>query len=37
MTNIRDPNAVRLDFASGSLVQTNLSGAAITGDWLQKD
>ena len=34
MPNTRHPNAVRLEFASGSLVQTNLSGAAITGDWL---
>jgi len=34
MPNTRNPNAVRLEFAPGSLVQTNLSGAAFTGDWL---
>jgi hypothetical protein len=34
MPNYRNNNAVRLEFASGSLVQTNLSGAAFTGDWL---
>ena len=34
MPNTRNPNAVRLEFAAGSLVQTNLSGAAFTGDWL---
>ena len=34
MPNNRNNNAVRLEFASGSLVQTNLSGAAFTGDWL---
>jgi len=34
MPNTRNPNAVRLEFASGSLVQSNLSGAAFTGDWL---
>lgn len=34
MPNTRHPNAVRLEFAPGSLVQTNLSGAAFTGDWL---
>lgn len=34
MPNTRLPNAVRLEFAPGSLVQTNLSGAAFTGDWL---
>ena len=34
MPNIRHTNAVRLEFAPGSLVQTNLSGAAFTGDWL---
>lgn len=34
MPNTRNNNAVRLEFASGSLVQTNLSGAAFTGDWL---
>jgi hypothetical protein len=27
-------NAVRLEFAADSLVQTNLSGAAFSGDWL---
>ena len=27
-------NAVRLEFAADSLVQSNLSGAAFTGDWL---
>jgi len=34
MPNTRTANAVRLEFAPGSLVQTNLSGAAFTGDWL---
>lgn len=34
MPNARTPNAVRLEFAPGCLVQTNLSGAAFTGDWL---
>ena len=34
MPNTRNPNAVRLEFAPGCLVQTNLSGAAFTGDWL---
>lgn len=34
MPNIRSPNAVRLEFASGSLVHSNLSGAAFSGDWL---
>lgn len=34
MPDTRIPNAVRLEFAPGSLVQTNLSGAAFTGDWL---
>ena len=34
MPQHRSPNAVRLDFAPGSLVSTNLSGAAFTGDWL---
>jgi len=34
MPNARNANAVRLEFAPGSLVQTNLSGAAFTGDWL---
>ena len=34
MPNKRAANAVRLEFAPDSLVQTNLSGAAFTGDWL---
>jgi hypothetical protein len=34
MPNTRTANAVRLEFAPDSLVQTNLSGAAFTGDWL---
>ncbi|KPF60816.1 hypothetical protein D621_01630 [beta proteobacterium AAP51] len=34
MPNTRTANAVRLEFAPGSLVQSNLSGAAFTGDWL---
>lgn len=34
MPNARMANAVRLEFAPGSLVKTNLSGAAFTGDWL---
>lgn len=34
MPNTRSANAVRLEFAPNSLVQTNLSGAAFTGDWL---
>ena len=34
MPNARSANAVRLEFAPGALVQTNLSGAAFTGDWL---
>ena len=34
MPNTRHNNAVRLEFTPGSLVQTNLSGAAFTGDWL---
>jgi hypothetical protein len=34
MPNNRITNAVRLEFAPGSLVQANLSGAAFTGDWL---
>lgn len=34
MPQHRNPNAIRLDFAPGSLVSTNLSGAAFTGDWL---
>jgi hypothetical protein len=34
MPNARTANAVRLEFAPDSLVKTNLSGAAFTGDWL---
>jgi hypothetical protein len=34
MPNNRTANAVRLEFAPGSLVHTNLSGAAFSGDWL---
>jgi hypothetical protein len=34
MPNARAANAVRLEFAADSLVKTNLSGAAFTGDWL---
>ncbi|MBA4260656.1 MAG: DUF3616 domain-containing protein [Comamonadaceae bacterium] len=34
MPNTRSANAVRLEFEADSLVQTNLSGAAFTGDWL---
>ncbi|RZS46741.1 DUF3616 domain-containing protein [Sphaerotilus mobilis] len=34
MPNARLANAVRLEFAADSLVQTNLSGAALTDDWL---
>ena len=34
MLNTRTANAVRLEFAPGSLVHANLSGAAFTGDWL---
>jgi hypothetical protein len=34
MPNTRIANAVRLEFAPGSLVHANLSGAAFTGDWL---
>jgi Protein of unknown function (DUF3616) len=34
MPNARTANAVRLEFAPGSLVKTNLSGAAFSGDWL---
>jgi len=34
MPNTRNANAVRLEFAPNSLVQTNLSGAAFTGEWL---
>lgn len=34
MPNTRSTNAVRLEFAADSLVQTNLSGAAFTEDWL---
>lgn len=34
MPNARTANAVRLEFAADSLVQSNLSGAAFTGNWL---
>ena len=34
MPNTRTANAVRLEFKPGSLVQSNLSGAAFSGDWL---
>ena len=34
MPDNRIANAVRLEFRPGSLVHTNLSGAAYTGDWL---
>ena len=34
MPNARGVNAVRLEFAADSLVRSNLSGAAFTGDWL---
>ena len=34
MPHVRSANAVRLEFAAESLVQSNLSGAAFTGDWL---
>ena len=34
MPTTRNANAVRLEFAAGSLVHTNLSGAAFTGEWL---
>ena len=34
MPDIRQANAVRLEFQPGGLVHTNLSGAAFTGDWL---
>ena len=34
MPNTRTANAIRLEFASDSLVQSNLSGAAFTGNWL---
>lgn len=35
MPKTREPNAVRLEFAEGGLVHTNLSGAAFSGpDWL---
>jgi hypothetical protein len=34
MPNTRSAHAVRLEFAANSLVRTNLSGAAFTGDWL---
>ncbi|MFN5049260.1 DUF3616 domain-containing protein [Roseateles sp.] len=34
MPNTRTANAVRLEFGPDSLVQSNLSGAAFTGEWL---
>lgn len=34
MPNKRSSKAVRLEFKADSLVKTNLSGAAFTGDWL---
>jgi hypothetical protein len=34
MPTTRTANAVRLEFAPGSLLRTNLSGAAFSGDWL---
>jgi hypothetical protein len=34
MPKTRTANAVRMEFSPGCLVQTNLSGAAFTGDWL---
>ncbi|MCY7306708.1 MAG: DUF3616 domain-containing protein [Rhodoferax sp.] len=34
MPNTRSAMAVRLEFAPGSLVHSNLSGAAFSGDWL---
>ena len=34
MPNARTANAVRLEFSPDSLVQSNLSGVAFTGDWL---
>lgn len=34
MPNTRIANAVRLEFAPNSLVKTNLSGAAFSGNWL---
>ena len=34
MPNTRSTNAVRLEFTPGCLVQSNLSGAAFTDDWL---
>lgn len=34
MPNARRPNAVRLEFGTDTLVHTNLSGAAFTGEWL---
>jgi len=37
MPNIRHPKAVRPEFAPDYLVQTKLSGAAIAGDWFQRD
>ncbi len=39
MPNTRNPNAVCLEFAPDSRVQTNLSGAAISGAglWVEGD
>jgi len=34
MPNTRISNAILLEFSPGSLVHTNLSGAAFSGDWL---
>jgi hypothetical protein len=34
MPKTRNANAVRLEFAPGTLVQSNLSGAAFSGEWL---
>lgn len=34
MPKARSANAVRLEFATSTLIRTNLSGAAFSGDWL---
>lgn len=34
MPNARTSNAARREFEPGSVVQSNLSGAACTSDWL---
>ena len=34
MAKNRIANAVRLEFAPGAMVHANLSGSAITGNWL---